>query len=87
MFRAIEYERKGKNPLPVKDFIIRRCNERKDNLADNVRIRLEGAVGDLHAAEVRYHVDCRQRFHTPGRSLDGSSDTKAFKCTNKVTDV
>ena len=68
MFHVIEYERKGKDPLPVKDLIIRRCNERKDNLADNVRIRLEGTIGDLHAAGARYHVDCRQRFHTPARS-------------------
>ena len=75
MFRAIECERQGKESLPVKDLIIRICNERKDNLADIVRIRLEGAVGYLHAAEARYHVDCRQRFHTPGRSLEGSSDT------------
>ena len=75
MFRAIRYERKGKDPLRVKDLIISICNERKDNLANNVRIRLEGAVGDLHEADARYHVDCRQRFHTPGRSLEGSSDT------------
>ena len=67
LFHVIEYERKGKDPLPVKDLIIR-CNERKDNLADNVRIRLEGAIGDLHAAGARYHVDCKQRFHTRARS-------------------
>ena len=49
---------------------------RNDELADRVRIRVQGAVGDLHAAEARYHVDCRQRFYTPGRNLAECSDAK-----------
>ena len=32
--------------------------------AEEVRLRVEGAISDLHAAEARYHVDCRARFMT-----------------------
>ena len=54
---------------------------RNNELADRVRIRVHGAVGDLHAAEARYHVDCRQRFYTPG-----CSDDKLIGDSNRKTD-
>ena len=59
---------------------------RNDELADRVRIRVRGAVGDLHAAEASYHVDCRQRFYTPGRNLAGCSDDKLIGNANRKTD-
>ena len=49
-------------------------------------IRVQGAVGDLHAAEARYSVDCRQRFYTPGRNLAGCSDVKLIGDANSKTD-
>jgi hypothetical protein len=38
------------------------CNDRNDELAACVRHRLDGALSGLHAADARYHTDCRQRF-------------------------
>ena len=29
---------------------------------DEIRIRIDGAVSDLHAADARYHVDCLVNF-------------------------
>ena len=34
------------------------CSERNHE----VRVRIEGTVSDIHAAEARYHVDCYSRF-------------------------
>ena len=68
MFRATESEQRDKDLIPIKDIILENCKVGNDELADQVRIRVYGAVGDLHAAEARYHVDCRHRFFTPGRS-------------------
>ena len=40
------------------------CDIRKDGRADIVRVRLSNsrAASDLHAADARYHNDCRKSF-------------------------
>ncbi len=38
--------------------MLNKCDERNDDWASEVRIRVEGALSDLHAAEARYHKDC-----------------------------
>ena len=38
------------------------CNERNDDRANEVRIRLMGATADLHAADAQYHRDCFAQF-------------------------
>lgn len=39
-------------------------SEHVQNEMTDVRFRVEGAIRDLHAAEVRYYVDSRARFMT-----------------------
>ena len=41
------------------------CERRNDNIANQVRLHVEGAVSDLHAADARYHVDCLASFTCP----------------------
>ena len=86
MFRATESEQRDKNVIPIKDMILSNCKARNDELADRVRIRVQSAVGDLHASEARYHVDCRQIFYTTGRNLAGCSDNKLIGDANRKTD-
>ena len=38
------------------------CAVRNDDWGELVRIRVEGAISDLHAADARYHVDCKASF-------------------------
>ena len=45
-----------------KQSILDECNERKDEWAGQVRVHVEGAITDLHAADGRYHVDCMSKF-------------------------
>lgn len=45
-----------------KESILDTCSVRNDDLAEKVRLRIHGIVGDLHAAEARYHTDCRANF-------------------------
>ena len=46
----------------LKESIINACNTRNDAWGEKVRRRVEGALSDLHAADARYHVDCRLHF-------------------------
>lgn len=46
----------------IKELILDTCNKRNDEWSSHVRIRVEGAVSDLHAADGRYHVNCRNAF-------------------------
>ena len=42
--------------------ILDACNEINDGMAEQVRIPVEGAITDLHAADTLYHNDCRIYF-------------------------
>ena len=53
-------ERIGSKSL--KDAIYEACEKRKDVQADQVRVRMAGVLSDLHAADVRYQIDCRASF-------------------------
>ena len=48
-----------------KESILKVCDQRKDNVEEQVRFRVEGALSDLHAADARYHVDCMTNFMSP----------------------
>ena len=40
------------------EFIVNQFHTRGDEWADQVKLRVQGAVSDLHAVESRYHGDC-----------------------------
>ena len=61
IFRQNENTQSGKD---MKQFLLDVCNDRKDKWAGEVRVRIQGAVSDLHAADARYHLDCRTTFIT-----------------------
>ena len=46
--------------------------QRRDAQSEQVRVRMAGILTDLHAADVRYHVDCRASFMCP-RSIQAAS--------------
>ena len=41
------------------------CDQRNDEQAHQVRLRVQGAVSDLHAADAQYHKDCEAIFMSP----------------------
>jgi len=42
------------------------CLQRNnDTIVSQVRLRVEGALSDLHAADARYHVNCMTCFMSP----------------------
>ena len=45
-----------------KQKILRTCDVRNDCQAEEVRVRVNGAVSDLHAADGQYHDDCYKQF-------------------------
>ena len=49
-------------PHDFKNAILEVCEQRQDDQADEVRIRIQGAVSDLHAADAIYHKDCCSKF-------------------------
>ena len=44
-----------------REAILEACGSRKDEWARQVEVRIMGAVSDLHAADARYHDDCRKK--------------------------
>ena len=55
-----EGERFGNKGL--KEAILETCDKRKDIQSEQIRVRMAGVLTDLHAADVRYHVDCKATF-------------------------
>ena len=45
--------------------IVDNCHARGDQWSNEVLVRVEGAVSDLHAADGRYHYDCKTNFMAP----------------------
>ena len=41
------------------------CHARGDQWANEVLVRVQGAVSDLHAADTRYHYGCKTKFMAP----------------------
>ena len=53
------------------------CHERSDQWAKDVELRVLGAMSDLHAADARYHRDCRPSFMgLKSLTCVGTSETK-----------
>ena len=48
------------------------CDSRKDEFAKQVEVRIMGPISDLHAADARYHDDCRKSFMS-SRSIASAS--------------
>ena len=45
-----------------KDFILKICDIRCDTWSADVKFRVNSALSDLHAADARYHQDCKTLF-------------------------
>lgn len=67
---------RGKDRLPFKESILLICDQRNDSQADEVRLRLQGAVSDLHAADAQYHLDCYNKFVSP-RVIQAANKTSS----------
>lgn len=63
-----------------KETIIDVCNKRGDTWGEDVRICVEGALSDLHAADARYHDVCRKNFMNE-RLIKSAA---ASKCTSLI---
>ena len=50
------------NQNTFKQNVLRVCDSRHDEVSEIVKLRLLGVVSDLHAADARYHDECRKRF-------------------------
>ena len=56
---------RGPNQITFQDVILDACDLRNDDWGQQVRLRVEGAVSDLHAADAQYHKDCMSSFRGP----------------------
>ncbi len=55
----------------LKEAIYETCGKRTDIQSDQILVRMAGVLTDLHAADVRYHVDCKATFLSP-KSIQAS---------------
>lgn len=68
----------GPSQKTFKQSILDTCDKRKDEIASQVRVRVEGALSDLHAADARYHTSCMSSFMSP-RSVSAASNSSQIK--------
>ena len=45
-----------------KEYLLEKCHSRSDQWANQVQHRIESAISDLHAADMRYHKNCYSLF-------------------------
>jgi len=82
---------RGPHQKSFKDTILEVCEQRKDEQSQQVKLRVIGALSDLHAADARYHKDCRDSFMVP-RSIQTAatnpisteSDTAFLSTTSEL---
>ena len=63
----------GPGKKAFKESILEACTRRNDDIANQVRVRVGGDLGDLHAADERYHVNCMASFMSP-KSISASTN-------------
>ena len=69
----------GDDGTDLKQEILKVCKSRGDKWAEDVCVRVHGALSDLHAADARYHDDCKLNFMSPKmiRQAAASATTSA----------
>ena len=72
-YSSIQYVN-GQKKCIIQETLMRKCEERKDSLAVNVKGRIEFA-GDLRAVDAQYHRSCMQAFLAK-KNIPQSSDTE-----------
>ena len=70
---------RGSGSKTFEQSILDKCIERNDEWAGQVRVHVEGAISDLHAADGRYHVDCMSKF------MNTRSAKYAHACSSYTT--
>ena len=48
--------------VELREKLLQVANERVDEQAQTVQLRIHGALSDLHAADAQYHLDCYKAF-------------------------
>ena len=72
-----------------KEAILDVCDQRNDELAHQVYIRVQGAVSDLHAADAQYHKDCHDSFMGQRniQSAKNKQDVQSNACVDPAFDM
>ncbi len=79
-----EVEQSGSNKT-LKQKILDICDQRNDEQANLVRLRVNGAASDLHAADARYHVNCRVTFQARNTIAAVTNESSsAQKCIDQA---
>ena len=60
--------------VEMKQKFLKVCDERGDDVAAGVRVRINAAITDLHAADAQYHLDCYTTFVSK-RNIAAASST------------
>jgi len=76
--QVLTAERVGQQSF--KEHLLQKCDERGDEISDQVRIRLAGASADLHASDAQYHRDCCQTFCSMKNIKYVQSKTQTSQC-------
>ena len=69
----------------LRDAVFEACKKRKDRQSEEIMVRLAGVLSDFHAANVRYHVDCKATFLSP-KSIQAAANKSSQSTEKEPTD-
>ena len=67
-------------------FAFQICKQQQDELSESVRVRLQSAASDLHAADARYQVLCYVSF-TSTRNVESASKSRPCSVVSNKDDA
>ena len=70
-----------RNWTNFKNYILNLCSIRNDTWSHDVKFRVDSAISDLHAADARYHQDCKALLAE--QCSDGDAIDHALECVKK----
>ena len=76
----------GPGKKGFRESILEACTQRNDDIANQVRVRVEGALSDLHAADARYHANCMASFMSPKSISAAKNASKEDENTDPAFD-
>lgn len=86
--KAVLYQtaRVGPGKRAFKESILEACTQRNDDIANQVRVRVEGALSNLHAADARYDVNFMASFMSPKSISAAKNASKEDENTDHAFD-
>ena len=78
---------RGEAKKTFKEVILNICTQRSNVWGKQVKFRVHGALSDVHAADGRYHEDCKNSFMIPSAVQRAGNVNKSLNIADSEFDL